>query len=153
MTVSTSARPSQPARRGRIPDFFIVGHHKSGTTALYEMLRRHPDVFMPDIKEPRFFASDLRPLLQAPAGMLPETFEEYLALFQPARADQRVGEASPSYLRSATAARDIADVHRAPRSSPSCASPPASFARFTCSSCRTTSRRSETCARPWPTRW
>ena len=85
MTVSTSARRSRPARRGRIPDFFIVGHHKSGTTALYEMLRRHPDVFMPDIKEPRFFSSDLRPLLQAPAGMLPETFEEYLALFQPAR--------------------------------------------------------------------
>ena len=110
MTVSAEPTPARPARRGRVPDFFIVGHHKSGTTALYEMLRLHPDVYMPEIKEPRFFASDLRPLLQAPPGMLPETFEEYLALFEPARPDQRVGEASPSYLRSAAAARAIAEV-------------------------------------------
>ena len=36
----------------RLPDFFIVGHPKSGTTALYEMLRRHPQIYMPDGKEP-----------------------------------------------------------------------------------------------------
>ncbi len=42
--------------QGRVPDFFIVGHPKCGTTALYEMLRRHPQIFMPDIKEPWFFA-------------------------------------------------------------------------------------------------
>ena len=28
-----------------MPDFFIVGHPKSGTTALYEMLRRHPQIY------------------------------------------------------------------------------------------------------------
>src|SRR6478752_4985741 len=40
----------------RFPDFYIVGHSKCGTTALYEMLRRHPQIFMPDVKEPMFFA-------------------------------------------------------------------------------------------------
>ncbi len=50
-----------------VPDFFVVGHQKSGTTALYEMLRSHPEVFMPTLKEPRFFATDLRSRLRPPA--------------------------------------------------------------------------------------
>ena len=51
--------------RERFPDFFIVGHAKSGTTALYEMLRRHPQVFMPERKEPWFFATRHAPALPA----------------------------------------------------------------------------------------
>jgi hypothetical protein len=43
----------------RVPDFFIVGHAKCGTTALYSILRSHPEIFMPDVKEPRFFAPEL----------------------------------------------------------------------------------------------
>src|SRR5947209_10802498 len=101
MTTSTEKRAR--LQRGRIPDFFIVGQHKSGTTALYEMLRRHPQIYMPDLKEPRFFASDLRPLMGS-AAALPDTFEEYTALFEAAAEGQRVGEASPSYLRSRVAA-------------------------------------------------
>ena len=42
-----------------IPDFFIVGAFKSGTTALYDYLRLHPQVFMPFHKEPLFFGDDL----------------------------------------------------------------------------------------------
>jgi hypothetical protein len=100
----------------RLPDFFIVGHPKSGTTALYEMLRRHPQIFMPELKEPRFFASDLRARAQprevtATGGLeLPETLDQYLSLFAPALPTQLAGEASPSYLRSATAAAAIAEV-------------------------------------------
>jgi len=99
------------ARRGRVPDFFIVGHAKSGTTALYEMLRRHPQVYMPDFKEPWFFSTDMRPRFQPPrAGTLPQTLEEYMALFADARPDQVAGEASASYLWSRTAANGIAEV-------------------------------------------
>src|SRR5207302_11433714 len=95
----------------RIPDFFIVGHHKSGTTALYEMLRRHPQIYMPALKEPRYFASDLRELFEpVRTGRLPHTLEEYLALFDGATPGQITGEASPSYLRSTVAARKIAEV-------------------------------------------
>jgi hypothetical protein len=95
----------------RIPDFFIVGHHKSGTTALYEMLRHHPQIYMPELKEPKFFATDLPVRLEPSAArLLPGTMEEYLALFKDARPDQRVGEASPLYLRSRAAAGEIAKV-------------------------------------------
>ncbi len=100
----------------RVPDFFIVGHHKSGTTALYEMLRRHPQIYMPDVKEPRYFAEDLRFQFEPqPSNHLPKTYEEYLSLFTSARPDQRVGEASPSYLKSHTAAQAIARVQPAAR--------------------------------------
>jgi hypothetical protein len=102
---------------GRVPDFFIVGHHKCGTTALYEMLRRHPQIFMSEIKEPRFFASDMRSRFQPARGhSLPETLEDYITLFAGARPDQRVGEATPSYLYSHTAAARIAELQPAARS-------------------------------------
>jgi Sulfotransferase family len=103
----SSERPSAPKAASGAPDFFIVGHHKSGTTALYEMLKQHPQIYMPELKEPRFFAPDLRPLLGS-NGALPSTWEDYLALFEAAAPGQRVGEASPSYLRSSEAAGLIA---------------------------------------------
>jgi len=116
MIASTEPAATERARERRVPDFFIVGHHKSGTTALYEMLKRHPQIYMPDLKEPRFFASDLRALVnQSPASGLPETYDEYLALFDSALPEQRVGEASPSYLRSHTAAKEIAQVQPSAR--------------------------------------
>jgi hypothetical protein len=110
MTTRTDAAQPAPAPAlGRRPDFFIVGHHKCGTTALYEMLRRHPQIFMPEIKEPWFMAGDERVLLQ-PSSPLPKTLEQYLALFAPARPEQRAGEATPAYLLSPTAAASIAEL-------------------------------------------
>jgi hypothetical protein len=100
----------------RAPDFFVVGHQKSGTTALYEMLRLHPQVFLPVAKEPQFLASDLRGSRlrssSTPPGEsgLPRTLEAYLALFAAAREDQRIGDPSPQYLRSGAAARNIAEL-------------------------------------------
>ncbi len=72
------------------------------------MLRRQPGIYMPALKEPQFFASEMR--VGVRPEHLPDTLEEYLALFDGARADQLLGEASPSYLRSHTAAEAIADV-------------------------------------------
>lgn len=43
------------------PDFLGIGVVKSGTTWLSHHLRRHPNVFMPGIKELRFFNSLDRP--------------------------------------------------------------------------------------------
>ena len=95
----------------RAPDFFIVGHPKCGTTALYRMLRSHSQIFMPDIKEPWFLAPELRsPSRGAVVGKRPETLEQYLALFASARPDQRAGEASSSYLMSRSAAGRIAEL-------------------------------------------
>lgn len=107
---------SPPSTRQRVPDFFIVGQAKSGTTALYEMLREHPAIFMPDLKEPEFLASDMRQRLRNPTtGHLPETLEEYLMLFADADDDQRVGESSVFYLSSHTAASAIAELNPAAR--------------------------------------
>jgi len=103
-----SAVLGTPAQ-GSVPDFFIVGHAKSGTTALYEMLRRHPQIFMPELKETQFFARELHPR-SAPSRRHPESLEHYLALFAAAEPHQRAGEASPSYIRSLAAARRIREL-------------------------------------------
>jgi hypothetical protein len=118
---SDSASAEQPNRR--VPDFFIVGHHKSGTTAMYEMLRRHSEIYMPKMKEPEFFGRDLTRRQQLPRGSgrqtfartRPHNYAEYLSLFDAAEPGQRAGEASPSYLRSRTAASQIAEVQPAAR--------------------------------------
>jgi hypothetical protein len=95
---------------GRVPDFFIVGHQKCGTTALYLMLSEHPQIFMPrEVKEPWFFGRELRPG-SPPAGTRsrPNTLEQYLALFAEAAPGQLVGEASPQTIRSRLALGEIA---------------------------------------------
>jgi hypothetical protein len=96
----------------RVPDFFIVGHAKCGTTALYEMLKNHPQIFMSEVKEPRFFNTDLRSRFEVgrETPKPQHTLEGYLSLFEAAREDQRVGEASPQYIRSHDAPRGIAQV-------------------------------------------
>jgi hypothetical protein len=83
----------------RKPDFFIVGAAKCGTTALYEYLNQHPDIFMSAEKEPAYFCTDLNPLRRSE--------EEYLQLFAPATTEKRIGEASSSYLYSKEAATEI----------------------------------------------
>lgn len=40
-----------------IPNLFILGAGKSGTTTLYNLLKRHPDIHVCDPKEPSFFCS------------------------------------------------------------------------------------------------
>jgi hypothetical protein len=109
---SHQARGTPPgdAASGRVPDFFIVGHAKSGTTALYSMLRRHPQIFMPGAKEPWFFAEELHDRTPPRPEGTPKTLEEYVSWFAGAGAGQRVGEASPLYLWSHTAAGRIAQV-------------------------------------------
>lgn len=100
----------------RFPDFFIVGHHKSGTTALYEMLSQHPQVYMSDLKEPRYFEDDMRHRFQSSVRRaVPETLDDYLSLFAAATPEQRIGDASPSYLLARNAASRIADVQPAAR--------------------------------------
>jgi hypothetical protein len=107
--MTTSTEPSAIDTRARLPGFFIVGQSKSGTTALYEMLKRHPQLFLPDFKEPSYFAADLRPRIKQRIPE-PETLEEYMRLFAPALADQMPGEASSLYLYSREAAGAIARV-------------------------------------------
>jgi hypothetical protein len=101
----------------RFPDFFVVGQPKCGTTALYEMLKQHPEIFMPEPKEPHFFVTDdgyagmpetLERYLRAFHGL--EADDEYLSLFAAASPHQRLGDGSASYLWSRNAALGIAQA-------------------------------------------
>jgi hypothetical protein len=95
----------------RAPDFFIVGHAKSGTTALYEMLQAHPQIYMPAIKETQFLSRALHYRQQPEDGaptVRPQTLDAYLSLFAAAAPEQRAGEASTDYLRTLATARRIA---------------------------------------------
>jgi len=38
-----------------LPNFMCLGAAKSGTTTLYDILRQHPDIYIPAFKEPHFF--------------------------------------------------------------------------------------------------
>ena len=86
-----------------LPNFFIVGTPKAGTTALYNYLRQHPDIYLPECKEPHFFSYVGESL---PEWGIPE-IEAYKQLFNSARGGQVIGEASTWYLYSSTAAEQI----------------------------------------------
>ena len=91
------------------PNFFIVGAPRCGTTAMYEYLKAHPDIFMPVYdKEPHYFGSDLTsPRFARFRG----NEEKYLRLFANAGSASRVGEGSVQYLYSRRAAQEIYDFN------------------------------------------
>ena len=41
-----------------LPNLFILGAAKAGTTALFEILKQHPDIYCTIVKEPLFFSND-----------------------------------------------------------------------------------------------
>lgn len=75
----------------RLPDFVVIGAAKSGTTSLYALLDRHPGIFMPEIKEPEFFARD---------DIFAQGIQSYAQAYAQARPEQLVGEASTLYTLS-----------------------------------------------------
>ena len=75
-----------------LPNFLIPGAAKCGTTSLYEYLAQHPDVFMPEDKEPNFFIRERIPVDRA-AGEV-STFAAYKALYRGSAASSARGDAS-----------------------------------------------------------
>lgn len=86
----------------KIPNFFIVGAPKCGTTALDQYLSAHGDIFMAR-KEMHFFGSDLK----FGSQFYRRDEKAYLAEFSECRDQARVGECSVWYLFSQTAAKEI----------------------------------------------
>jgi len=87
-----------------LPDFLIIGVPKAGTTALHAALAAHPRLFLPSVKEPKFFLSEGPPPAQGGPGDA-QTYQEhvwrqadYEALFAPAPSGALTGEATPFYL-------------------------------------------------------
>jgi Sulfotransferase domain len=87
-----------------VPNLFIVGAPKCGTTSMARYLGAHDSIFMSKPKEPHFFAPDL------PREV--ESMDAYLALFsERAPGTLVVGEASSLYLYSEVAAALIRDFN------------------------------------------
>ncbi len=90
----------------RLPDFLIVGAARSGTSALYSILKKNPRVFMPQEKEPMFFLCWEQPVYfkltgknkKAKADFTIRDLKEYEKTFKKARKDQVLGEGSTWYL-------------------------------------------------------
>ena len=93
------------------PNLFIVGAPRSGTTALYRFLDQHPDIYMSHPKEPTYFCSDIHRESDEFHGERKyfsyRTEEDYLRIFEGARGEKIVGEASTPYLYSRVAAKKI----------------------------------------------
>lgn len=97
----------------RLPNFIIGGALKSGTTSLNYYLKQHPEVFMSELKEPRYFAyeADNPDHVEGRGLRFPvKTLDEYAALFADAAGQKAVGEASPHYLISPVAPQRIKDT-------------------------------------------
>jgi hypothetical protein len=86
------------------PNFFISGAPRCGTTALYTYLSMHPRIFMSQVKELHYFATDF-PGVHKIAF---RSIDDYLKVFSKANEQHlAVGEASPLYLFSRVAFQNM----------------------------------------------
>ncbi len=88
-----------------LPNFLIIGAAKSATTALFEYLEQHPQVYLSNPKEPHFLAlGDARPAFAGPADdvtinrLAVTGFARYQKLFAGAGSAKAIGEASVSTM-------------------------------------------------------
>ena len=87
-----------------IPNFFVVGAPKAGTTSMDYYLSQHPDIFIPHRKEVHYFGSDLT---KKEHWFFVLKEQAYLKLFEKGAGYKRVGESSVMYLFSKQAAKEI----------------------------------------------
>jgi len=96
-----------------MPNFLIIGAAKSGTTALYEYLKQHPQIYMSPVKEPKFFGLDGERLnFKGPGDekanrTIVTDIRAYKALFDDVSNEKAIGEASPWYIYLENAPRQI----------------------------------------------
>lgn len=97
------------------PNLFIVGEPRSGTTALFEFLRQHPDIFMCNPKETGHFNSDFHKEIEDYHGKEDEfdikDRKKYMSLFKGWKDEKYGGEATTHYLYSKTSAKEIHDFN------------------------------------------
>ena len=111
----------------KLPNFFVVGAAKAGTTSIYNYIKLHPEVYVSLIKEPNFFSTDIdvskfRKTYKKEIELGYEQFykygtqahltfirswEDYYKLFENVKNEKAIGEFSTSYLYSKIAAKNI----------------------------------------------
>ena len=94
-----------------LPTFIIFGTRKAGTTSLYHYLNQHPQIYMSDLKGSKYFL--FNPDEPKSASNFPvKNIIEYKKLFEGANSKNAsaIGEATPSYLCSESAASRIKET-------------------------------------------
>jgi len=87
-----------------MPNFFLIGAQKAGTTSLYSYLKQHPQIYMSPRKEPHFFKGIHSEDQRRGGDLAPVTdIGDYQALFEGVTDEKAIGEASASYLYSPSA--------------------------------------------------
>ena len=69
------------------PNFLYIGAEKAGSSWIYEILREHPQVYVPAAKDIQFFDKNFE-----------KGIEWYLSLFQPGLGRKAIGEISHDYF-------------------------------------------------------
>jgi hypothetical protein len=91
----------------RVPNLFILGAPKCGTTSLAQWLSDHPNIFFPKVKEPFFFSKDVYQKIK--------NWKDYENLFKGVSPSHRIiGEASTHYLFSDVTVPSIEDHYSDP---------------------------------------
>lgn len=94
---STQYNPLRPWS-DRLPDVFVIGGPKCGTTSLYQWLRQHPDTYLVD-KEPNFLSRDVFDVSGVPGAVT--DWPGYLDRLMPAaEANKLTGDFTPRSLYS-----------------------------------------------------
>lgn len=101
MTKQVFSKTIQDNNGLRVPDFFVVGAPKCGTTAINKFLSQHPDIFISARKELHYFGGDLDWRNYSMSK------EEYFSYFCEVDSKQIAGETSVFYLFSKDAADEI----------------------------------------------
>jgi len=91
-------------------DYFFIGFPKSGSTTFYYLLKEHPEIFAPEIKEPKFFCTDInrqiKNNLRDNYFQLINSEEEYANLFRSGENNIK-GDFNPFNIFSEDAPRNI----------------------------------------------
>ncbi len=72
-------------------DFAVIGAAKAGTTALFHLIRTHPELYLPEGKELPYFVSPRHSYYESPAQF-------YAGAFGGRRSGQLCGTVTPQYL-------------------------------------------------------
>ncbi|MGQ0793465.1 MAG: sulfotransferase family protein [Deltaproteobacteria bacterium] len=88
----------------KLPNFFIVGAAKSGTTSLWAYLNQHPQIYLSPVKEPKYLSCEANNFPHNGPGdasvdaTVIKSLGDYENLFAKAEDERALGEASADYL-------------------------------------------------------
>ncbi|MEM7590096.1 MAG: sulfotransferase [Cyanobacteria bacterium P01_A01_bin.83] len=97
----------------KLPNFFLIGAQKAGTTSLCRYLQEHPQIYISPVAEPGFFAFEGEELKFSGPGAdrliksIVTDLNSYCKLFEGAKDETALGEGTTLYLQNTKAPERI----------------------------------------------